>query len=60
VDEQRRQIEAAVASGGLRLARIEAVEELQAFAEYAGQFGIRNPLSGTKTAEESWPAWPLL
>jgi predicted nucleic acid-binding protein len=39
VDEQRRQIEAAVASGGLRLARIEAVEELQAFAEYAGQFG---------------------
>jgi predicted nucleic acid-binding protein len=39
VDEQKHQIEAAVASGGLKLARIEAVEELQAFAEYAGQFG---------------------
>jgi predicted nucleic acid-binding protein len=39
VDEQKREIEAAVASDDLKLARIEAVEELQAFAEYAGQFG---------------------
>ncbi len=37
--EQKRQVEAAVVSGGLNIARIEAVEELQAFAEYAGQFG---------------------
>jgi predicted nucleic acid-binding protein len=39
VDEQKRKIEAAVASDDLKLARIEAVEELQAFAEYAGRFG---------------------
>lgn len=37
--EQRNQVETVVARGGLKLARIEAVEELQAFAEYAGQFG---------------------
>ena len=37
--EQRKQVDAVVASGGLKLTKIEAVEELQAFAEYVGQFG---------------------
>ena len=37
--EQIEQVEATVASGGLEMARIEAVEELQSFAEYVGQFG---------------------
>ncbi len=39
VAEQRRQVEGVVASGGLKMARIEAVEELQAFSEYVDQFG---------------------
>jgi len=39
VAEQRTQVEGVVASGGLKMVRIEAVEELQAFAEYVGQFG---------------------
>ncbi len=39
VAEQRTQVEGVVASGGLKMARIEAVEELQAFSEYVEQFG---------------------
>lgn len=37
--EQKQQVEAVVTRGGLKMARIEAVEELQAFADYVGQFG---------------------
>lgn len=37
--EQRDQVENAVKSGGLRLAKIDAVNELQTFTEYSGQFG---------------------
>jgi predicted nucleic acid-binding protein len=37
--EQRNQVENVVKSGALMLAQIDAVDELQAFAEYSGQFG---------------------
>jgi predicted nucleic acid-binding protein len=39
LDEQQRQVEAVVANGGLTITKIQAVNELQALAEYAGQFG---------------------
>jgi hypothetical protein len=39
VAEQRQRVETLVASGGIRMARIEAVDELRAFAEYVEQFG---------------------
>lgn len=37
--EQRQQAEAEIASGRLKLARIENAEELQRFVEYTGRFG---------------------
>ncbi len=36
---QRNQVEAVMGSGGLRMTKIEAVDELAAFADYLGQFG---------------------
>jgi predicted nucleic acid-binding protein len=38
-DEQRQQIERVVASGALKVARMESIEELQAFAEHTERFG---------------------
>jgi predicted nucleic acid-binding protein len=37
--EQKQQVERGVASGALRMARMETVEELEAFAEYSRCFG---------------------
>jgi len=37
--EQRNQVENVVKSGGLMIAKIDAVDELRAFAEYSGRFG---------------------
>ncbi len=39
IPEQRNQVEAVVGSGGLRMTKIEAVDELAAFADYLAQFG---------------------
>jgi predicted nucleic acid-binding protein len=39
IAEQRNQVENVVKTGGLRLAKIDAVDELRAFVEYSGQFG---------------------
>ncbi len=37
--EQRNQVENVARSGGVMVAKIDAVEELRTFAEYSGQFG---------------------
>jgi predicted nucleic acid-binding protein len=39
IAEQRNQVENVVKSGGLMIAKIDAVDELRAFAECSGQFG---------------------
>lgn len=39
IGEQRNQVENVARSGGLMIAKIDAVEELRTFAEYSGQFG---------------------